>query len=171
METEATRPRRARPRPGPKRKWRTPNRTLMMKPLRKAMKEITTTEKWTIYLTPAGKSACFEKRKSSGTLIVRAKRAHWEPLLRHSRFSGSPSWGEAGSLRRQSRFSGTHLSIFFVKKWAFLYGSCSAARRSQLVGGNGMCSCCHMALVFAVMHLHNINFFLLLLSIPFFILF
>ena len=33
-------------------------------------------------------------------------------------------------------------------------------------------ACCHMTLVFAVMHLYNIlEFFLLLLSIPFFILF
>ena len=29
-------------------------------------------------------------------------------------------------------------------------------------------ACCHITLVFAVMHLYNINFFLLLLSIPFF---
>ena len=29
-------------------------------------------------------------------------------------------------------------SIFFVKRWAFLYGSCLAVRRRQLVGG--MCS-------------------------------
>ena len=31
-----------------------------------------------------------------------------------------------------------NFSIFFVKRYAFLYGFCSAARRSKLVGG--MCS-------------------------------
>ena len=41
-------------------------------------------------------------------------------------------------------------SIFFVKRQAFLYGSCLAVRRRQLVGA--MCS----MLVFVVMHLYNI---------------
>ena len=51
-------------------------------------------------------------------------------------------------------------SIFLVKKQAFLYGSCLAARRSKLV--SGMCSmlpCCHMALVFNVMILYTIFLF------------
>ena len=48
-------------------------------------------------------------------------------------------------------------SIFFIKRQAFLYGSCLAARRSWSV----VCAaCCHMALVFAVMHLCNILIFL-----------
>ena len=50
------------------------------------------------------------------------------------------------------------LQYFFVKKYAFLYDSCLAARRSWSV----VCAaCCHMALVFAVMHLYkNIYFFI-----------
>ena len=43
---------------------------------------------------------------------------------------------------------------FSLRSRLFLYGSCLAARRSNLVG---ICAaCCHMTLVFAVMHLYNI---------------
>ena len=51
----------------------------------------------------------------------------------------------------------------------FLYGSCLAARRSKSVGG--MCSSCHMTLIFAVTHFYTIFNFLLLQSVPFFFFF
>ena len=51
------------------------------------------------------------------------------------------------------------VQYFSLRDRLFLYGFCLAVRISA--------ACCHMALVFAVMHLCNILHFLLLLSIPF----
>ena len=49
-----------------------------------------------------------------------------------------------------------------------MYGSCLAVRRSELV----VCAaCCHMTLVFAVMHLYNILEFFIASVHSFFILF
>ena len=57
--------------------------------------------------------------------------------------------------------------IYFSLGDRLFYGSSLAARRSKLVGGmSSMLPCCHVALVFAVIHLYT-SFFDL--SIPFFL--
>ena len=58
-------------------------------------------------------------------------------------------------------------SIFFVKRYAFMYGSCFGE-----VSWSVVCAlCCHMTLVFAVMLLYNILEFFIASVHSFFILF
>ncbi|WP_419598382.1 hypothetical protein [Thiolapillus sp.] len=63
-------------------------------------------------------------------------------------------------------------SIFFLKREALFFFCMALVWQLGEVSWLVVCAaCCHMVLVFAVMHLYNIFDFLLLLSIPFCVLF